>query len=65
MGDGEDDSQGKSKKLGLRSRSALLLLAFMVGVSFGIVVSQRLYIEANRAASDIPVPEALSVVREG
>jgi hypothetical protein len=43
-----DDSQGKLRASDTHKRMALLLLAFVLGVTFGVVISQRLYVEANR-----------------
>ena len=46
--DAGEDSQAKGKKYGVQTRVALLLIAFIAGITFGVVVSERLYVEANR-----------------
>lgn len=42
------DTQGKSRKYAVQKRVALLLVAFIAGITFGIVIAERLYVEANR-----------------
>lgn len=44
-----EDSQGKGRKYAVQKRVALLLIAFIAGITFGVVVSERLYVEANRS----------------
>jgi hypothetical protein len=46
--DDSEDSQGKGRKYGVHKRVALLLIAFITGITFGVVVAERLYVEANR-----------------
>jgi hypothetical protein len=45
--DGED-TQGKNRQFGFHRRMALLLIAFIAGITFGIIISERLYVEAHR-----------------
>lgn len=42
------DSQGKTRQYAVQKRVALLLVAFIAGITFGIVIAERLYVEANR-----------------
>ena len=42
-----DDPQGKHRGFAAR-RTALLTLAFVLGLTLGVVVAQRLYVEVNR-----------------
>lgn len=51
--DESEDSQGKGRKAGVQKRVALLLIAFIAGITFGVVVSERLYVEANRPLKSI------------
>lgn len=52
--DESDDSQAKGRKYGVQKRVALLLIAFIAGITFGVVVSERLYVEANRPLKSVP-----------
>jgi hypothetical protein len=47
-----DDSQGKHRAVLVTRRTALLSLAFFIGLAMGIVVAERLYVEINRP--DLP-----------
>lgn len=52
------DSQSKRLPVLLTRRAAVLALVFLLGATLGIVAAQRMYVEANRAAADIPRPPA-------
>lgn len=56
----DDDSQGKYRAIGVKSRSAILSAVFIIGICLGIIVSEKAYIWAQEA--DTP-PEALDAVR--
>ena len=51
--DVSEDSQAKGRKYGAQTRVALLLMAFIAGITFGVVVSERLYVEANRPLNSV------------
>lgn len=59
--DDDDDSTGKSKIGDSRAKFQILLKAFVIGLCIGVVISERLYIKANKG---VPVPVALNLRTE-
>jgi Nucleotide-diphospho-sugar transferase len=49
-----EDSQGKHRGFVFTRRTGLLTLAFVIGLTFGVVMSQRVYVESNRPAISNP-----------
>jgi hypothetical protein len=44
----DEDSQGKNRGSLFTQRTALISLAIIVGMTIGVVMSQRMYVESNR-----------------
>lgn len=46
----DEDSQGKNRGSMFTQRTALISLALIFGITIGVVMSQRMYVESNRPA---------------
>lgn len=60
----DEDSQGKNRGL-FTKRTGLLGLAFTIGLTIGVVMSQRVYIESNREAVPMKVKQAKVSTQSG